>query len=243
MDISNELVFFEEKRESTFKRYAFETFQKIFALTVLILFSPIFLVVMLAIKLDDPKGKIFYRGKRLGLYGREFNMFKFRTLKEGSEQNIGASLLTTGSEYITRIGKILRLTKIDEIPQFINVLKGEMNIIGPRPVRPILAREYEKEVLNYVLRFQVKPGISGPAQVFGSYYSHPREKLEFEVEYIFNRTFLYDIRIMYITFENILKIVNYKVDSLFNFEHKLRILTLKVQRVANLILFFLGGLI
>ncbi|MCK4666667.1 sugar transferase [Candidatus Dependentiae bacterium] len=243
MDISNELILFEDLKKGRGWDFWFQCFQKFFTFLILIVFSPLMLLTIIAIKLDDPKGKIFYKGKRLGLYGKVFYMFKFRTLKEDSECKIGAALLSKNSSYITNIGKILRFTKLDELPQFINVFLGDMNIIGPRPIRPILAREYEKNIINYPLRFQVKPGLSGLAQVFGDYYTPPEQKLKYELEYIRNQEIGYDLRLIYLTVYTILNSVVDKILRKIPIKKpSLKTLTLRLQKAANFLLIFLSGI-
>ena len=149
-----------------------EIFDKIISGILLVLLFPIVIPIIILIKLEEPGAGVFYRGLRIGKDMKPFIMYKFRTLREGSESVIGGRLLNDGDrDLVTRTGRFLRKTKLDEIPQFYNVLKGEMSLIGPRPVRPLLVKDYFPRVPGYWKRFVIKPGISGPAQVFGSYYS------------------------------------------------------------------------
>lgn len=109
---------------------------------------------------------IFYRGDRYGLGRDIFQIYKFRTLKIGAEQSIGDATVKDSSDLVTPIGKFFRKTRLDELPQVWNVVRGDMNLVGPRPVRPIIAARYEEEIPNYDRRFQVRPGIVGHVQIF-----------------------------------------------------------------------------
>ena len=139
------------------------------ALILLIICMPVMIIIFVAIKCLDG-GRIFYRGERLGLNKQPFTMYKFRTLIPEAESIIGPMLLsrksTEHTKLETKIGGFLRDCRLDELPQLINVLRGEMNIVGPRPVRPIIYNNLCKDIRGYDSRFDVKPGIIGYAQVF-----------------------------------------------------------------------------
>lgn len=143
------------------------------SLFLLILTLPFFLIIPLLIKLSGP-GPIFYRGVRLGLHKHPYLMYKFRTLRPDAQQIIGASLVTERSKLVTPIGNFLRETRLDELPQLINVLKGDMNLIGPRPERPEIYEQICKNIPGYDLRFRVKPGVMGYAQLFTPHSSPKR---------------------------------------------------------------------
>ena len=153
------------------------------SLVALILFSPILLIVSVLILLDDGK-PIFYLQKRAGINGRTFNTIKFRTMIKDAEKNTGAVLSSENDPRVTKIGKFLRKTGIDEVPQFVNVLRGEMSVVGPRPERPELIEKIKKDVPNYDIRLNVKPGITGFAQIYGKYDTPFEEKLKMDIAYV-----------------------------------------------------------
>lgn len=167
----------------------------IISICTLILFSPILLVAMIAIKLDS-KGPVFFLHKRTGLNGKPFKMIKFRGMVDNA-LDVGPELTQPNDPRITRVGKILRRTSIDEIPQVINVLKGEMSIIGPRPeITSITSRydDYQKKV------FAFKPGITGISQVSGRQMLSPEERTKMEIDYYIKETFSSDLKIFIKTF-------------------------------------------
>jgi lipopolysaccharide/colanic/teichoic acid biosynthesis glycosyltransferase len=133
-----------------------------FAAVSLVLLAPLFLIIGLVIKFTS-QGPIVYRGLRVGKDGRIFTIYKFRTVLIGAEEKLGAPLLTDRDAYYTCIGKFLMRTKLDELPQLVNVLKGEMNLVGPRPVRPIFLEELCGDIRRYPIRFAVKPGMASLA--------------------------------------------------------------------------------
>jgi lipopolysaccharide/colanic/teichoic acid biosynthesis glycosyltransferase len=171
----------------------------------LVAVSPLFLLIALFVKLSGP-GPIFYRGERVGRDGRRFWIYKFRTMVDGAEAAIGARLLSNEDKdvYCTRVGRFLKRTKLDELPQLLSVIKGEMRLVGPRPVRPIFLERFQSEIPNYHLRFLVPPGITGIAQLRGGYYTSPRNKLRYDLAYIRNRSLLLDLWVVVLTFVKIL---------------------------------------
>lgn len=140
-------------------------FNRAVAAFMLLLFSPIILLVALLIKLFDP-GPVFYRGARLGYQKRIFYMYKFRTLPVGSQEKIGSELYSSRHERPTLLGNFLRETRLDELPQFLNVLTGDMVLVGPRPIRPEVYERLCSDIHEYDLRFSVRPGLVGYAQLF-----------------------------------------------------------------------------
>lgn len=179
--------------------------QALVSLLGLVVFSPFFVLIGLLIKLSSP-GPVFYRGERVGRDGRRFRIYKFRTMVDSAEAAIGARLLTTADKdaYCTRIGRLLKRTKLDELPQLFGVIKGDMRLVGPRPVRPIFLERFQAEIPNYGLRFLVPPGITGIAQLRGGYYTSPRNKLRYDLVYIRNRSLLLDLWVVALTFVKIL---------------------------------------
>lgn len=160
------------------------------SILTLILFSPILLISMIAVKLDS-KGPVFFLHERTGLNGKPFKMIKFRGMVDNALA-VGPELTQPNDPRITRVGKILRRTSIDEIPQVINVLKGEMSIIGPRPeIISITSKynDYQKKV------FEFKPGITGISQVSGRQMLTPDERTKMEIDYYTKETFWSDLKI------------------------------------------------
>lgn len=179
--------------------------QAVVSVLGLILFSPLLLLIAFTIKLTDG-GAIFYRGERVGRGKRIFRIYKFRTLVDGAERKIGARLLGPEDQgiYYTRIGRILKRSKLDELPQLFNVIRGEMRLTGPRPVRPVFLEEFERTIPYYAHRFLVPPGITGIAQLRGGYYTSPRDKLRYDLIYIKHRTLFLDFKVIFLTFAKIL---------------------------------------
>ena len=159
---------------------------------------PLLSLVALAVKLTSP-GPVLYRGLRVGRNEKIFTIYKFRTLDEGAERDIGARLLKEHDHYYTPIGRLLKRTKLDEWPQLWNVMKGDMRFIGPRPVRPIFLDQFTAEIPRYGERFRVKPGITGLAQLRGGYYTRPQDKLRYELLYIRHYSALFDLKILLLT--------------------------------------------
>lgn len=168
-----------------------------FSISLLIIFSPISLLAMIAIKLDS-KGPVLFKQKRVGLNGNVFELIKFRTMKVGTE-NDRRHAGKKDDPRITRVGKILRLTRIDEIPQLWNVLKGDMSLIGPRALMREEVEEFEKKVPYFSVRHTVKPGVTGWAQVnylHGATVEDALEKLKYDLFYIKNLSFFLDCYII-----------------------------------------------
>jgi len=172
-------------------------FDKLASLISLIIALPIMLIIALFIKLEDG-GSVFYSQKRLGKDGRVFVIYKFRSMHVNAEKN-GAQWAEEEDNRITKTGKFIRKTRLDEIPQLYNILAGHMKLIGPRPERPELAEEFYEYLPEFVNRLAVKPGLTGLAQVSGGYDLTPEEKLILDVEYIENRGFMLDFKIIFKT--------------------------------------------
>ena len=159
------------------------------AVLALILFSPVFAAATVAI-LGESRRPVYYCQERLGKGGRRFRTIKFRTMVYGAEDDTGPVLTADGDIRITRVGRFLRKTGLDEVPQFLNVLRGEMSVVGPRPERPELADAIEHEDPDFNLRTAVKPGITGLAQIRGGYATHPHRKLTLDISYLRQRSVL-----------------------------------------------------
>ena len=168
------------------------------AILGLVVFSPFIVITAIAIKLYD-HGPVFYKQVRLTKDGKKFNVYKFRSMRVDAEKDGVARLASKGDNRITPIGKIIRAVRIDEIPQIFCILKGDMSIVGPRPERPKIAMDYEKEMPEFDLRLQVKAGLTGYAQVYGKYNTEPYDKLQMDLMYIANQSFVTDLKIILAT--------------------------------------------
>lgn len=166
----------------------------ILAIIGLVVLSPVLVVFGVWIKIDS-KGPIIYKQERVGLNGSLFHVVKLRSMGLNAEKN-GMQWAAKNDNRVTRVGKIIRKTRIDEIPQFVNVLKGEMSIIGPRPERKYYTDQFNKDIPGFEKRLWIKPGITGWAQVNGGYEITPREKLVLDLEYMEKRNLLLDIKIV-----------------------------------------------
>jgi sugar transferase (PEP-CTERM system associated) len=178
---------------------------KLLAIMVIVITLPIIILTAALIKLDS-KGPVFYRQKRVGYDGIIFSLGKFRSMIDDAENN-GAVWTQRNDSRVTRIGKIIRKFRTDEIPQIWNVLKGDMSFVGPRPERPEFVNSLQNEIPYYMLRHSVKPGITGWAQVnykYGDSLDDAREKLQYDLYYIKNKSFVLDFYIMLKTLQVIL---------------------------------------
>ena len=164
----------------------------------IIITSPIMLVVAILIKTYD-HGSVIYKQDRCTVNGKIFEIIKFRTMREDAEKEGRAQLATMDDYRITPVGRFLRKTRIDELPQFFNVLKGDMSIVGPRPERPEIIQKYLEDITEFDYRMKVKAGITGYAQVYGKYNTTDLDKLKFDLIYIQKRSILLDIQLMLLT--------------------------------------------
>lgn len=167
----------------------------LFAGTGLIVLSPLLLIVAAAIKLEDG-GKVLYKQKRLTKDGKVFTIVKFRSMFEDAERFGGARLAKKNDERITRVGKIIRMLRIDELPQLWNVLKGEMSVVGPRPERPEIFHKTEKEFPQFRYRLKVKAGLTGYAQIYGKYNTTFEDKVKMDLIYIEHCSLMLDVKLM-----------------------------------------------
>ncbi len=184
----------------------YDKFQRIMdiflSLVGLIIGIPLIIIFGIAIKIETPGG-IFYTQERLGKNGKKFKIYKLRSMVCNAEEN-GAQWAKKNDTRVTKVGRFIRKTRIDEIPQLFNVLKGDMSIIGPRPERPIFTKKFNKEIPGFINRLQVKPGITGWAQVNGGYDLTPKEKWELDMYYIKNRSLKLDLIIILKTIKVVL---------------------------------------
>ncbi len=185
-----------------------QLFDAVFAFFALIAIAPVLLIVALAVKLSSP-GPVLFKQKRYGLNGKRFWVYKFRSMKIDAPDT-GSRQATKDDDRITRVGRFIRKTSMDELPQFFNVLKGEMSVVGPRPHTVAHNEHYRKQVNRYMLRHKVKPGVTGWAQVHGlrgetANIERMEERIRYDLEYIRNWSPLLDIKIIFLTIWTVLR--------------------------------------
>ena len=160
--------------------------------------APVMAVVAVAIKLEDG-GTVFFKQKRMTRGGREFEILKFPSMIVDAEKYAGAVLATDNDPRITKVGKVIRATRLDELPQILNILKGDMSIVGPRPERKVIADEYCKDIPEFAYRLKVRGGLTGYAQIYGKYITSAYDKLRLDLMYIENYSLLLDIKLIILT--------------------------------------------
>ena len=176
-----------------------KTFDIIFSVAAIIITAPIIALISILIKIIS-HGPVFYKQERMGLDGKKFITYKFRTMMVNAEENTGPVWAKENDERKTTIGTFLRRTNLDELPQFFNVLKGDMSIVGPRPERPVFVEQFKKSIPQYMLRHKMKAGITGWAQVNGWRGNTSIEKrIEYDLYYIENWSLMFDIKIILMT--------------------------------------------
>ena len=164
-----------------------------------IIFLPIFIILIIVVKLDS-KGPVFFRQERVGKDKKLFHILKFRTMKVDTPKEIPTCMLENPEQYITKVGKFLRKTSLDELPQLMNILKGDMSLVGPRPERPQYVEKFREEIPRYMIKHQVRPGMTGWAQVNGYRGDTSiRKRIEHDLYYIENWTLGLDIKILFLT--------------------------------------------
>ena len=170
----------------------------VLSLVALIILSPVFLITTIAVKSDG--GPAFYKQVRLTKDGKPFEILKFRSMRVDAEKD-GVARLSTGDkdDRITKVGHIIRACRLDELPQLVNILKGDLSIVGPRPERPEIAAQYCEEMPEFALRLQAKAGLTGYAQVYGKYNTTPYDKLQMDLMYIAHPSLVEDLKIMLAT--------------------------------------------
>ena len=164
----------------------------------MIVAAPVMAAVAVAIKLEDG-GPVFFKQKRMTRNGREFDILKFRSMIVDAEKYAGAVLATDNDPRITKVGRFIRATRLDEIPQILNILKGDMSIVGPRPERKVIADEYRKDIPEFDYRLKVRGGLTGYAQIYGKYNTSAYDKLRLDLMYIENYSLLLDIKLIILT--------------------------------------------
>ncbi|MFH1678446.1 MAG: sugar transferase [Candidatus Omnitrophota bacterium] len=195
-------IHFARRKFSGFKR----CFDFIIAALGLIILSPLFFIIAMIIKFDSP-GPVFFRQNRLGKDGRIFKMWKFRTMRRNAELETGPVWAAEEDPRTTNLGRFLRKSHLDEVPQLINVFKGEMSLIGPRPERPEIVDVINGHVVTFNKRLKVRPGITGLAQVryqYGASIRDAARKLKYDLLYIKRMCWVLDFQIIYWTFGRVL---------------------------------------
>ena len=199
------LIFTGRGRQAKVAELLRSTVHWIVALMAAILSLPLCLITAVLIKLES-RGPVFYKQERVGRNGRSFTLMKFRSMKVDAEQD-GPVWAIKGDTRTTRIGRIIRKTRIDEIPQFCNILKGEMSFVGPRPERPHFVAQLAQEIPFYEQRHLIAPGLTGWAQIkypYGASIEDARQKLQYDLFYIKNKGLLLDAVILFETIKIIL---------------------------------------
>jgi len=200
------IIFSGGAKRSTFWGIARRLFNIILSIIAIVLSLPVAIIAAIAIKLDSP-GPVFYTQERVGKNGRVFKIIKFRSMRQDAEKDGQAKWAVKGDSRITRIGNFIRKTRIDEIPQFINILRGEMSFVGPRAERPVFVEQLTEQIPFYSQRHLVEPGLTGWAQVnygYGASVEDAIQKLQYDLYYIKNVSLLFDIWIMFKTIKTVL---------------------------------------
>ncbi|MDD3145681.1 MAG: sugar transferase [Candidatus Riflebacteria bacterium] len=177
------------------QRFVKRSFDIGFSIFALLVSMPVMVTAALLVRLDSP-GPVFYKQKRVGRYGKEFDVIKFRSMRVGSEAKVGPTVATADDPRISKLGKFLRRTGIDELPQFFLVLTGEMSVVGPRPERPFFVKDYYEFQGR---RLSVKPGVTGLAAVNSRYYLRLVDKVTYDYFYLDNYSIVLDIKIVFQT--------------------------------------------
>ena len=184
---------------SLIQRILKRTMDLVLSIIVLVVTSPLLVGIAIAIKAED-KGPVFYKQKRLTINDKEFNILKFRSMIVDAEKHTGQVLADENDPRITKVGKFIRATRLDELPQIFNIFLGDMSFVGPRPERKCFADEFCEEMPEFAYRTRVKGGLTGYAQVYGKYNTTPYDKLRFDLMYIENYSLLLDLKLIILTF-------------------------------------------
>lgn len=207
----------------TFQQRIFKrSFDIVFSLLISIITLPFQLIIALAIRINS-SGPILYSQDRITESGRIYKVYKFRTMVDGAEEIFGAFQSSLDDPRVTRVGRFLRETHMDELPQFLNILRGDMSVVGPRSDRPNTIEAFETDIPGYNQRLKVKSGLTGLAQIYGKYNSDPEDKLRFDMMYIKNYSFILDVKIILQTLRAMLpdkNNYNSTEDGLDNWEYE-----------------------
>lgn len=197
------LMKYEYKYESVTGYFGKRVLDIVLSLITILLLWPIFLIIAICIKLEDG-GPVFFKQKRLTKDQKEFDILKFRSMHVDAEKE-GAKPCTGNDARITKVGKIIRSTRLDELPQMINILKGEMSFVGPRPERVEHIEQYTEDIKEFKYRLRVKGGLTGYAQIYGKYNTSAYDKLRLDLMYIENQSLLLDLKLILMTIKVIFK--------------------------------------
>lgn len=200
------LIFSEGFDRGNFRNFVKRLFDVVISAVMLALTAPIMLITALLIKIDSP-GPVFFRQTRVGECGKPFDVYKFRSMRADAEKDGKPQWAKKKDSRVTRIGRIIRSLRIDELPQIFNVMKGDMSLVGPRPERPYFVRQLIKEIPYYSTRHSVKPGITGWAQIrysYGASVHDAKEKLQYDLYYVKNHTLFLDLIILFQTAQVVL---------------------------------------
>lgn len=191
-----------------------------FSILALLLTLPFQLIIGLIIRMTS-KGPVLYSQERITLSGRVYRVYKFRTMVDQAEERFGAFQSNKNDPRVTRFGRLLRNTRLDELPQFLNILRGDLSVVGPRSDRPTTIGQFEDDIPGYGQRLKVKAGLTGLAQIYGKYDTDPEDKLRFDMMYIKNYSFLLDIKIILQTIRAMIpKNIYTEIEKNDNFEIK-----------------------
>lgn len=195
------LMKYDYKYENKRSYYTKRLLDVVLSLFILVLFSPVLLLIALLIKIEDG-GPVFFKQARCTKDARVFDILKFRSMVVDAEK-YGVTPCTDGDSRITKVGRIIRKTRLDEMPQFINILKGDMSIVGPRPERVEHVQQYIKEVPEFAYRMKVLGGLTGYAQIYGKYNTSAYDKLRLDLLYIENQSFVLDLKLILLTIRTV----------------------------------------
>lgn len=170
------------------------------SLVGIVLTSPIMLICAIAVKATS-RGPVVFKQERVGLHGKHFSMYKFRSMEQQKPSEEQKAWTVKNDPRVTNVGKIMRRTSLDELPQLFNILKGDMSLVGPRPERPLFVDKFKEEIPRYMVKHQVRPGLTGWAQVNGYRGDTSiRKRIEYDLYYIENWTVWLDVKIIFMTF-------------------------------------------
>jgi exopolysaccharide biosynthesis polyprenyl glycosylphosphotransferase len=190
------MISMRQSRFNPVSRYFKRVFDVFFSIFGLLLFSPFMLVIACLTRFTSPGGPVIYAQERVGRGGKIFNLYKFRTMVPDAEKITGPVLASSDDPRKTPFGRFLRKTNLDELPQLINILKGDMSFVGPRPERPVFVEEFKAIIPKYIERHKIRPGLAGWAQLHGGYNMPAEEKIKYDLFYVENWSFLLDIKII-----------------------------------------------
>jgi len=177
------------------QRFFKRLFDIVLSLFGIVITSPLMIIIAILIRATS-KGPAIYRQTRITVGNREFKMLKFRTMYENAEEKTGPVLSSDDDPRVTKVGRVLRNLRLDELPQLFNVLKGDMSFVGPRPERPFFVEQYSRDIPEYIHRYLVKAGMTGYAQIYGKYDTSAVDKLKYDLLYIRDYSLMLDIKLI-----------------------------------------------